>query len=107
EGLWTQESPIGQMPRLDSVHLLPYAAALTSRVRLGCAVHLLAIRSPVYLAKSLTTIDHLSAGRLIVGVGVGTPRVDPAFGVDSSTRVARFIEGLRLMKTLWNGPNVF
>src|SRR5205814_8830241 len=78
----------------------------TSRVRLGCAVHLLAIRSPVYLAKSLTTIDHLSAGRLTVGVGVGTPRVDPAFGVDSSTRVARFTEGLRLMKALWTEPSV-
>src|SRR5207244_11578590 len=91
---------------LDPLHLLTVAAAYTSRVRLGCAVHLTAIRSPVWLAKSLTTIDHLSQGRLIVGVGLGTPRVDPAFGVDSKTRVARFVESITLMKALWTEPRV-
>jgi len=106
EGLWTQENPLGVMPTLDSVHLLTYAAAFTTRVRLGCAVHLTTLRSPVYMAKTLATIDHLSQGRLVVGVGLGRPDHDSAFGVESATRVARFTEGIRLMKALWTEPRV-
>jgi probable F420-dependent oxidoreductase len=106
DGLWTQENPIGPMPTLDSVHLLTYAAAFTQRVRLGCAVHLTVLRSPVYLAKELSTIDHLSGGRLVVGVGLGRASMDPAFDVDSSTRVTRFTEGIRLMRELWISPRV-
>jgi probable F420-dependent oxidoreductase len=106
DGAWTQEQILGVMPTLDSLHLLTFAAAHTSRLRLGCAVHLTAVRSPVHLAKSLTTLDHLSAGRLIVGVGLGTPRFDAALGVESATRVARFTEGIRLMKALWTEPRV-
>ena len=106
DGLWTQENPLGAMPMLDSLHLLTFAAAHTSRVRLGCAVHLIAVRSPVHLAKSLGTVDHLSGGRLIVGVGLGTPRIDAAVGIDSATRVARFTEGIRLMKALWTEPRI-
>jgi len=106
DGAWTQENPLGRMPTLDSVHLLTFAAAHTSRLRLGCAVHLTAVHSPVHLAKSLMTVDHLSGGRVIVGVGLGTPRQDAAFGVDSATRVARFIEGIQLMKALWTEPSV-
>jgi probable F420-dependent oxidoreductase len=105
-GAWTQESALGRMPTLDSVHLLTFAAAHTSRMRVGCAVHLTALHSPVHLAKSLMSIDHLSGGRLIVGVGLGTPRHDTAFGVDSATRVARFTEGIQLMKALWTEPSV-
>jgi alkanesulfonate monooxygenase SsuD/methylene tetrahydromethanopterin reductase-like flavin-dependent oxidoreductase (luciferase family) len=52
------------------------------------------------------TVDQLSGGRLIVGVGLGTPRNDAAFGVDSSTRAARFVEGIRLMKALWTEPRI-
>ena len=106
DSAWTQENPLGRMPTLDSVHLLTFAAAQTERMRLGCAVHLTAVHSPVHLAKSLMTIDRLSTGRLIVGVGLGTPRHDAAFGIDSSTRVARFTEGIHLMKALWTEPGV-
>jgi probable F420-dependent oxidoreductase len=106
DGLWTQENPLSVMPTLDSLHLLTFAAAHTSRVRLGCAVHLTAVRGPVYLAKSLMTVDQLSGGRLVVGVGLGTPRNDAAFGVDSATRVVRFVEGIRLMKALWTEPRI-
>jgi probable F420-dependent oxidoreductase len=106
DGLWTQENPLGVMPTLDSLHLLTFAAAHTSRVRLGCAVHLAAVRNPVYLAMSLTTLDHLSGGRMIEGVGLGTPDHDAAFRIDASTRVARFIEGIRLMKALWTEPRI-
>jgi alkanesulfonate monooxygenase SsuD/methylene tetrahydromethanopterin reductase-like flavin-dependent oxidoreductase (luciferase family) len=68
---------------------------------------LTALRSPVHLARRMSTLDQLSRGRLIVGVGLGA-RTDiyPAFGADASTRVARFNEGLRLMKALWTEPRV-
>jgi probable F420-dependent oxidoreductase len=105
ESAWTQESILGSMPTLDPVDMLTYAAACTERLRLGCSVLLTALRSPVHLAKSLSTIDQLSHGRLDIGVGLGG-QVDvyPAYGADASTRVARFNEGLRVMKALWTEP---
>jgi len=107
EGVWDQEQIIGAMPTLDPVDLLTYAAACTEKLRLGCAVLITAIRSPVHLAKSLSTIDQLSRGRLDVGVGLGAgTRTYPAFGVDPPGRVARFTEGIRLMKALWTEPRV-
>jgi alkanesulfonate monooxygenase SsuD/methylene tetrahydromethanopterin reductase-like flavin-dependent oxidoreductase (luciferase family) len=83
-----------------------FAAACTTRVRIGCAVFLTTLRSPVHMAKMLTTLDYLSQGRLDVGVGLGAARFDAAFGVDSATRAARFTEGIRLMKALWTEPQV-
>jgi probable F420-dependent oxidoreductase len=107
ESAWTQEQILGAMPSLDPVDMLTYAAACTERLRLGCAVLLTALRSPVHLARSLATIDQLSRGRLEVGVGLGgQPQQAPAFGVDPGSRVARFNEGLRLMKALWTEPSV-
>src|SRR5438105_6831990 len=104
---WTGEGVLGSMPWLDAAELLTYAAAVTERLRLGCAVMLTALRSPLRVAKRLSTLDQLSRGRLIVGVGLGA-RTDvyPAFGADAGTRVARFNEGLRLMKALWTEPRV-
>jgi probable F420-dependent oxidoreductase len=104
DSAWTQEQILGRMPTLEPLALMTYAAACTSRLRLGCAVFLTALRSPVHMAKMLTTLDHLSQGRLDVGVGLGTARHDGAFGVDSSTRVARFTEGIQVMKALWTTP---
>lgn len=104
---WVVEQILGAMASLEPVELLAYAAALTDRMRLGSAVLLTALRNPVHLAKSLATIDQLSGGRLIVGVGLGgTPRVYPAFGLRAERRVARFEEGLTLMKQLWTQPRV-
>jgi probable F420-dependent oxidoreductase len=105
--LWVQEQIIGGAPSLDPVDLLAYAAALTRRVRLGVAVLLPVLRSPVHLAKSLATVDHLSQGRLIVGIGLGgETELYPAFGISAEHRVARFSESLRLMQQLWTEPRV-
>ncbi|HEX4212891.1 MAG TPA: LLM class flavin-dependent oxidoreductase, partial [Candidatus Dormibacteraeota bacterium] len=60
-----------------------------------------------HLAENLATLDQLSRGRLEVGVGLGgRPDTLPAFGIDPSSRVARFNEGLRLVKALWTEPRV-
>jgi len=63
--------------------------------------------SPVHLAKSLSTLDQLSRGRIEIGVGTGGPsRPFAAFGVDPRRYVARFTEGIELMKALWTQPRV-
>ncbi|HXH84361.1 MAG TPA: LLM class flavin-dependent oxidoreductase, partial [Candidatus Tectomicrobia bacterium] len=107
ESAWVVEQVLGSMPSFEPVALLAWAAAGTRRLRLGAAVLLSGLRSPVHLAKTLATIDHLSDGRLIVGVGLGGSRnVYPAFGLSPERRAARFAEGVRLMKRLWTQPRV-
>ena len=103
---WTQEQVLGTMPALGPVETLTYAAACTERLRLGCAVFITTLHSPVHLAKSLSTLDQLSRGRLEVGVGTGGRRMFSAFGVDPETYVSRFTEGLALMRALWTEPQV-
>lgn len=107
EGAWVVEQILGGIPSLEPLHTLTYAAALSTRLRLGTAVLLSTIRSPIHLAKALATLDHLSRGRLDVGVGLGgNTRAYPAFGVPAERRAARFSEGLRLMKALWTESSV-
>jgi probable F420-dependent oxidoreductase len=102
EGLWVQEQILGDVPLLEPVTLLTYAAALTSKPHLGTSVMITVVRNPVQLAKSLASLDQLSNGRLIVGVGVGGAHIPEAvFGVSSERRGRRFVEGLQVMKTLW------
>jgi alkanesulfonate monooxygenase SsuD/methylene tetrahydromethanopterin reductase-like flavin-dependent oxidoreductase (luciferase family) len=104
---WTQEQVLGTIPHLGPAELLSYAAACTERLRLGCAVFVSPLHSPVHLAKSIATLDQLSRGRLEVGVGSGgRARMLSAFGVDPDSLVARFTEGIRLMKALWTEERV-
>ena len=107
DSAWVVEQILGSVQSLEPVALLTYAAALTGRLRLGSAVLLTALRNPVQLAKSLASLDHLSGGRLTVGVGLGgNPRVYPAFGITAEGRAERFAEGLHLMKHLWTEDRV-
>lgn len=103
---WAQEQVIGTLPLLGPVETLTYAAACTERLRLGCAVLVTSLYGPVHLAKSLSTLDQLSRGRLDVGIGTGGRRMFSAFGVEPESFVARFTEGLRLMRALWTEPRV-
>ncbi|MBV8718064.1 MAG: LLM class flavin-dependent oxidoreductase [Chloroflexi bacterium] len=107
DSLWVQESIIGRQRQLDSIELLTFAAACTSRIRLGAAVLLLPLRSPVPLAKTLVTLDQLSGGRLTVALGLGrTGPTDVAFGVEAGSRLSRFNEALRILKALWTEESV-
>jgi alkanesulfonate monooxygenase SsuD/methylene tetrahydromethanopterin reductase-like flavin-dependent oxidoreductase (luciferase family) len=86
---------------------MAYAAACTERLRLGCAVFVSTLYSPVHLARSLSALDQLSRGRIEIGVGTGGPgRPFAAFGVDPGRYVSRFTEGVALMKALWTEPEV-
>jgi probable F420-dependent oxidoreductase len=102
EGLWVQEQIIGDAPVLEPVTLITYAAALSSRIRLGTSVLITVVRNPVQLAKSLASLDQLSNGRITVGVGIGGSHIpEPVFGVPSEHRGQRFVEGIQVMKALW------
>jgi probable F420-dependent oxidoreductase len=104
---WVVEQIVGKIPSLEPVTLLTYAAAVTERIGLGSAVLLTALRSPVQLAKSLASLDQLSGGRLIVGVGLGgNPKISPAFGFPVGRRAARFAEGIGVMRRLWTEQRV-
>jgi probable F420-dependent oxidoreductase len=92
-------------PRLEAVVALTYLAAATERVRLGFGVIVLPQRQPVLLAKQVATIDHLSGGRVTLGVGVGW--LEPelrAMGVPPEERAARTDEYLAALRVLWDEP---
>jgi probable F420-dependent oxidoreductase len=107
DDLWTIEQITGTYAVLESVSLLSHLAAVTERIRLGTAVLVTNLRNPVQLAKELSSVDHLSRGRITVGIGLGTnTRMYPAYGLPEERRVARFVEGVRVMKALWTEPSV-
>ena len=107
ESAWTMEQVFGTLPTLGTLETMAYAAACTERMRLGCAVLVTPLHNPVHLAKSLSTLDQLSGGRIEVGVGTGgRRRMFSAFEVDPSSLVTRFTEGIRLMRALWTEPRV-
>jgi probable F420-dependent oxidoreductase len=99
---WLTEGILTHSFHLEPVSYLSWLAAFTERIRLGVAVVILNTRNPVQLAKSLATLDQLSRGRVILGVGLGGgTRNYAAFGVPAERRVARFEEALKVMKALW------
>jgi probable F420-dependent oxidoreductase len=92
-------------PRLEAVTALTYMAAVTARVRLAIGVIVLPQRQPVLLAKQLATLDALSKGRLIVGIGVGYVEAElRALGASLADRGARTDEYLAVMRELWSAP---
>lgn len=106
---WTQEQVLtaGQMPQLGALETMTYAAASTSRIRLGCSVFVTSLHNPVHLARSLSTLDQLSRGRLDVGVGYGGKgRMLSAFGIEPEGLLTRFTEGIEVMRALWSEPEV-
>lgn len=103
EGGWTLEQIVSAAPSLAPLQLLSWAAAHTTRLRLGVAVLITSLHDPLQLASAITAVDQLSAGRLDVGVGHGGNfRPFGAFGVEKATFVSYFTEGLELMKAAWS-----
>ncbi|MDZ7379263.1 MAG: TIGR03619 family F420-dependent LLM class oxidoreductase, partial [candidate division KSB1 bacterium] len=98
----------GKLPGPDDVPLsdplipLAYAAALTRKIRLGTGILILPQRHPVYVAKEVATIDVLSGGRAILGIGSGWLAEEFAtVGVPFRERGARTDEAIRALRTLW------
>jgi probable F420-dependent oxidoreductase len=87
---------------LDPFATLSWAAAVTSRVRLGTSVLVVPQHNPVWLANHLATVDAMSGGRLIVGAGVGwSKREYDALGQSFETRGQRMDEILDLLRAAW------
>jgi probable F420-dependent oxidoreductase len=107
ESAWTQENILTSSAQLGPTEMMTYAAACTERIRLGCVVFVTTLHSPAHLAKSLSTLDQLSGGRLEIGVGTGgKARPFAAFGISQDRYLARFTEGIALMQALWSQPRV-
>lgn len=104
-GLWANE--LTSAPVLDPLPLLSYVAAATDTARLGVAVLLTTLRIPLRSARELATLDQLSGGRLIVGVGLGgSTKLYPPSGVPGRGRARRFEDGVRLLERLWTDDEV-
>ncbi len=104
QSAWTQETVLSPFAILEPLSLLSYASAVTTRMRLGVSVMLTTLRNPIQLAKTLSSLDHLSAGRLDVGVAAGGHVDEAIFGYSKERRIRRFVEGITVMKALWSEP---
>jgi probable F420-dependent oxidoreductase len=110
DSIWVGDSLLAR-PRHDPLTLLAAVAARTKKAELGTAVLLPALRNPVVLAQQIATLDQVSQGRYILGVGIASdnPPIRAEFvaaGVPFEKRVGRMLEGLRLCRELWSGKPV-
>src|SRR4029434_10649008 len=103
ESVWTGDHVSFHGPIHESLTLLATHVAITSGIKLGTAVYLLALRAPAIAAKATATLDALSGGRLIFGVGVGgeNPKEFELTGSPHQERGARVTEGIDVVRTLW------
>src|SRR6185369_1134946 len=117
ESVWTGEhvvlpdpqvppSPLPpETPFLDPAVALTLVAAHTQRVRLGTGIIILPQRNPLVLAKELASVDVVSGGRLIFGLGIGYLKAEfDALGVSFDHKGARAVEYLEAMRAIWSAP---
>ena len=102
-------SAAGVVPMPDPLELLAFFAALTTRLRFGTAVVVAPLHSPAVLAKRAATLDRLSDGRFMLGLGIGWQREEyAAVGAAFSQRGARLEESIGAMRALWaDSPATF
>jgi alkanesulfonate monooxygenase SsuD/methylene tetrahydromethanopterin reductase-like flavin-dependent oxidoreductase (luciferase family) len=110
DSVWVGDSLLAR-PRHDPLTLLAAVAARTRKVEMGTAVLLPALRNPVVLAQQVATLDRISEGRLILGIGIASdvPNIRAEFvaaGVPFEKRVGTLVEGVALMRALWTGKPV-
>lgn len=110
DSIWVGDSLLAR-PRHEPLSLLAAVAARTSAATLGTAVLLPALRQPLILAHLAATVDLISEGRLVLGVGLAAdnPAIRAEFaaaGVPFDERVKRMLEGLDLCRELWSGEPV-
>jgi probable F420-dependent oxidoreductase len=108
DSLWVGDHISYPAAILDPLLQLAQAAVISRRLILGTAVYLLPLRHPTPVAKEVATLDHLSEGRLIFGVGVGGefPKEFEACGVPRRERGARLTEAIGLLRAFWTGAPV-
>jgi probable F420-dependent oxidoreductase len=91
-----------KIPIPDPLVPLAYAAAITRQIKLGTGILILPQRHPVYVAKELATLDVLSKGRALLGIGIGWLKEEfEVIGVPFEERAARTEESVRALRSLW------
>lgn len=105
DSLWCGDHISFPAAILDPFLQLAQAAVVSRRLMLGTSVYLLPLRHPVPVAKQVASLDHLSEGRFIFGVGVGGefPKEYEACGVPINERGPRLTEAIPLLRKLWSG----
>ncbi len=108
DSLWVGDHIAFTVPILDPLLQLAQAAVLSERLLLGTSVYLLPLRHPVPVAKQVATLDLLSGGRLLFGVGVGGefPNEYAACGIPRGERGARLTESIQVLRALWSDGEV-
>jgi probable F420-dependent oxidoreductase len=108
DSLWVGDHISFTVAILDPLLQLAQAAMVSRRLILGTAVYLLPLRPPAPVAKQVATLDHLTEGRLIFGVGVGGefPKEYEVCGIPHSERGARLSEAIPILRKLWSGAPV-
>jgi alkanesulfonate monooxygenase SsuD/methylene tetrahydromethanopterin reductase-like flavin-dependent oxidoreductase (luciferase family) len=104
--LWVTENTLDHVVCFDPVVVLTYAAAVTSKIRLGCSVVVLQIHSPLTVAHQWACLDYVSDGRAILGVGIGRDHHYRQFEVSQEGRIRRFREEIDIIKALWTEEKV-
>src|SRR5690242_16374516 len=104
--LWVTENTLDHVFCFDPVVILTYAAAVTTKIRLGASVVVLPIHSPLMVAHQWACLDYVSQGRAILGVGLGREHHYRQFEVPEEGRVRRFREEVELIKALWTQDKV-
>ena len=104
--LWVTENTLDHVFCFDPVVVLTYAAAVTSTIRLGASVVVLPVHNPIHVAHQWASLDYVSGGRAILGVGLGRDHHYEQFQTPREGRVRRFRETVELVKALWTEPRV-
>jgi probable F420-dependent oxidoreductase len=93
-------------PNFELISTLAFVAALTERIKIGTAVAVLTIRNAVLNARQLATVDRLSNGRLVCGVGIGWLKEEAdAMGMPWDCRGARAEEHVAVLRAIWGAPD--
>lgn len=104
--LWVTENTLDHVFSFDPGLILTYAAAVTTRIRLGVAVVVLPVHNPSHVAGQFATLDYVSNGRAILGLGLGRDHHYAEFQIPKEHRLRRFREGVDIVKALWTQPKV-
>jgi probable F420-dependent oxidoreductase len=99
--LWVTENTLDHVFCFDPVVVLSWAAAATTRIGLGASVVVLPVHHPIHVAHQWASLDYVSGGRAILGLGLGRAHHYAQFQVPTERRVRRFQEGVALIRKLW------
>lgn len=112
DSIWTtdhvmvpRESQVPYKSVLECINVLSWLAGMTQRIKLGVSVVVMPQRHPVLIAKEISTLDTLSNGRVILGLGVGWSKDEFGYlNADFSHRGAILNEGIQVLRSLWGRP---